>query len=372
MLVKVSMEKKIIIIGAGTAGLISAAKLAKAGEHVMVYERKKGVAPISNASGILSISGLKGLGINYKESILNQLNGAVIHFPNISLRIESKKAQAYVIDRTKLNELCRDEAESSGARIDYGKNILGNSFEKLRYNSIIIGADGTVSTVAKHFGFPGINRYLLTYRVEYRIKNYDDKLVELFFDNDLTPGMFGWIAPHGDNIEAGVGIDSRYGNSLNTFRQFISKEKIRRIIKNGRIISKGANIIPIELRKKFVNENEGVMLIGDAAGQVKASTGGGIIFGGNAALLASDAIIRNFDRGEGIASYERKWRQKFGLDMKLHSLINRYYSSLSNKELDLLGRSMKLIGIEGFLSKYGDMDMPSVMLKRFFLRRFAR
>jgi len=366
------MEKRVVVIGAGTAGLISAARLARLDKKVNVYERKKGTAQINNASGILSVSGLQGLDINYKEGILNKLDGALIHFPSVSLRVESKKTQAYVIDRSKLNELCREDAVGSGAIINYEEGVTERSLAELRRSSIVVGADGAVSSVARHFRFPGIGRYLLTYRAEYRIKSENDRLVELFFNNMLTPGMFGWIAPHGDNTEVGVGIDSKRGNSMNAFKQFIHMPKLREKFSEIRVVTKGASIIPIELRKKFVDEKNGVLLIGDAAGQVKASTGGGIIFGGNAALLAADAIANHFDKAASLVTYEKEWRRRFGLDIRLHKLINNLYSSMNNRELDLLGKSMKALKFEDFMSRYGDMDRPSIMLKRFFLRGFAK
>ena len=82
-----------------------------------------------------------------------------------------------------------------------------------------------------------------------------------------------------------------------------------------------------------------MLLAGDATGQVKATTVGGIIFGGNAALMAADVIEGNLVNGEPLEEYEKRFMAKFGKDMRLHSLINRLYSSLSAQKT---GRAVAL------------------------------
>jgi flavin-dependent dehydrogenase len=352
------------VIGAGVNGLILARELSKLDIPTTVYERKKGIEPSKSSSGILSVSGLKSLGINVKNIWLNKLYGANIYFEKSVLHIKSKELQAYGIDREKLNIQLREEAESNGAKILYGKSISKSELSNM--DGIIAGADGAVSNVASYFGFPSIKRFVLTYRAEYKAKKEDMETVDLFFDNNITKGLFGWVAPHGDDIEIGVGIESKLGKSTDAFKKFIMKKEVKDLIKDARFIGGGASIIPIALRKRFAYDVKNVLLVGDAAGQVKSTTGGGIIFGGNAAIIAAKAIHDKINSGISLEAYERNWLREFGMEVRFHNLIHSIYSSLSNRQLDYLARFLKALSIEKVLSKYGDMDRPSLIIKRMF------
>jgi len=353
-----------IIVGAGTSGLIAARELSRYGIDAKVYERKK-VIKISTSSGILSLNGLRELRILYKDALLNKLFGARLFFGNTVIEVKAKEAKAYSVDRTVLNNKLMEEAQRSGAKIFYGENI---SKERLREISrdkenIIIGADGAVSNAASFFGFPPINRFILTYRMEYRVQKEDEEFVELFFDNKVTRGLFGWIAPHGDNTEIGVGIDERFGKSSDALRLFLRRKEVKEAIRNARPLEGGANIIPISLRKKFVDEQKKVLLVGDAAGQVKSSTGGGIIFGGHAAMIASKVVKDYFNNNASLALYQSLWLKEFKKEIIIHNIIHNLYSSLSNSTLSGIASFAKLFGIEKLLSKHGDMDRPSKIIK---------
>ena len=126
-----------------------------------------------------------------------------------------------------------------------------------------------------------------------------------------------------------------------------------------------ASMIPLISKKNIVDEKNKVLLVGDAAGQVKASTGGGVIFGGNAAIIAAKVIKEHMENGTPLQNYERQFRKKFGVDMFLHRLIHQLYSSLGTKSMEMLIGAMDKVGIGDFLSKYGDMDSPSLIIKRF-------
>ncbi|MGC8662236.1 MAG: FAD-dependent monooxygenase [Candidatus Micrarchaeia archaeon] len=356
---------KIIIAGAGSSGLILARELAKLGIGVHILERKKKILPIYGSSGILSVKGLDSLKINYKDCVLNKLYGANIHFCKTSLHIHSKKPQAYVVDRTLLAEELYGEAVGNGANIEFAHALEKSEISRLK--GIVVGAEGVASQVARYYKFPPIRRYVLTFRAEYTAREDMDN-VEIFFDNSIMKGFFGWIAPHGDKVEVGAGIEERYGKGIEAYKNFLAKKEVKNFIK-GKPLVEGGGIIPISLRKRFVYGDKKSLLVGDAAGQVKSSTGGGIIFGGNAAIIASDAISKYLEYGSPLENYEKQWRKKFGKDMKLHRIIHYLYSSPNDNILDFLATATKTLGIENFLSKYGDMDSPSLIIKRFFLRK---
>lgn len=363
--------KSVCIIGAGTVGLILAKALAASGIEVDVYESKLNISEGSEkASGIISKIGLDRIGIDYKRSIVNELSGAILHSGSRKLKIKSNDTKAYVIDRGKYVEECASEAKRDGAKIHTNTRFSPNGIIKLRDKyDVIVGADGAVSTVAKAFAFPPIGSYVLTYKAEYSGADVGETdVVDLFFDNALMHNFFGWSVPYGhDILELGLGVDSAYRkNSKAVFDRFVKKPEIAEMLKSSNVISEHASMIPLETRQKTVIGN--VLLVGDAAGQTKATTGGGIVFGSGCASIAADSITRYLNQGIPLSRYEHAWRKKYGLEMFLHKKIHNLYSSASPARMDRIFSVVKSIGGEKFLGSYGDMDRPSIMLKRLIFR----
>ncbi|MEM3572605.1 MAG: NAD(P)/FAD-dependent oxidoreductase, partial [Candidatus Micrarchaeaceae archaeon] len=237
------MKNDVKIVGAGVIGLLLAKLLAKKGIRTTVYEQKRRVGYPVKASGILSIKGINGLGIGYKNAIENELYGARIHIGKTLLCVNSEKPVAYALDRLRLNEICYDEALRAGAKVELGRRVSYGEIEGFAANSIVVGADGAVSMVAKSFGFPPISRHVLTYRAEYSADVDDTRTVEIFVNKSITPGFFGWVAPIAkDRIEVAVGIDSKHGNSKTAFEKFIKTSEVQKIIERAKLLSAEASM----------------------------------------------------------------------------------------------------------------------------------
>lgn len=361
------------IIGAGTAGLIAAKELAESGISTTVYDQRREPGYPIYASGILSIKGLESLGMNYRQAITNTLWGANIHSGGKTMAIMSKQPIAHVLDRREMNKIFLNSAERKGAHVVLGKRKDGRDFEDMRKNSVIVGADGAVSTVAKHFGMGKIKSYVLTYKAEYNIKVPDPRMVDLYFDNKKYPNLFAWTCPNAsDLLEVGIGVDPYFKNAHHVYNIFAKGKEMTALIGRDRPVREGASIIPMGLREKLVDEKNGVVLIGDAAGQVKPTTGGGIIFGGNAARMAASAIKNHVVRGAKLSVYEKSFKKKFGKELAIHSAINKTYSAMGPGAMGAAISLLNVFGFHRFLGRYGDMDMPSVVIKRFFLRGLAK
>ncbi len=113
-------------------------------------------------------------------------------------------------------------------------------------------------------------------------------------------------------------------------------------------------VIPLGPRPHI--QKDRVWLVGDAAGQVKATTGGGIVFGGNAALLAGDLASAFVKTNSQLPNYEAAWRKKFGSMMDLH-LLARYGMDVAPNVAFNSGLAVgNAVGLGAWLSKKGDMD----------------
>ncbi len=367
------LKGRVAVIGAGTAGLIAARALADKGIRTRVYEQKAVPSSRIYASGILSMRGLEGLGIGYAPAVTNTLDGANLHAGGRVLRVRSSSPVAVVLSRERLSGICMDEALSAGASIETGRRMTTSALDSISSGSIIIGADGAVSSVANHFSMGAIDRYSLTYKAEYNVAVPDRSVVDLFFDNSVSPGLFGWLCPNApDVLEVGIGISSSSAiSAASAFGRFLKTRYVSEAVCGSRPVSAGASMIPMCMRRSIIDEARSVLLVGDAAGQVKAATGGGIVFGGNAALMAADAVYGNIASGTSLLSYRKRFMSRYGTEMKLHSLVHRLYSSQSPGTMAAMVSLSKALGAESFLGRYGDMDLPGLVIKRFFLRGLA-
>ncbi len=369
------MGKKVFVIGAGVIGLTLASELGKAGAGVTVYESKASVSQnAARASGIFSRDGLSKIGIDHREALVNTLNGAVLHGGGQALAVQTRDTKAYVLDRGALAEICAKDAKENGAEIIFNKRLSRDELVAMASDNdnVIVGADGAVSSVASAFGFPKIDEYVLTYKAEYENAVINDRhKVELFFANGISNRFFGWTVPYSQTkLEIGVGISSySKRTSANAFNEFLKKTELLEMTSGARKVAGYASLIPIQQRKKTVIGN--VVLVGDAAGQVKATTGGGIIFGAGCAKIAAKAIMNNIEKGRSLSAYEKEWRRQYGLDLKLHRALHGYYSRLGDRSLAFAIKAARFTGFERFLGEYGDMDSPSLMMKRFVLRKIS-
>ncbi len=358
------MRNEVAVIGAGTAGLITARRLAELDVPVTVYDRKKVLGYPVRASGILSIAGLRELGLDYGRTVTNTLYGARIHAGKEVMHVESDGPKAHVLDRQKLNDLCYDEAVAQGAEVVLERKVDDQMLGELERKGIVVGADGAVSHVARHFGMGDIGRYCLTYKAEFNIEADDARMVDLFFDNKVSPGLFGWVCPNSkDILEIGIGLDSTHGNAKDAFDRFATSGAVSGMIAGSKQLGAGASMIPMSRRRRIVDAKRKILLVGDAAGQVKPSTGGGVIFGGNAAIMAAEGVREELDGRKGLLEYEKRYNRKYALDTMIHSAANRIYSGLGTQSIGYMIRLFNLFKMGGFLGRYGEMDMPSLVFR---------
>jgi geranylgeranyl reductase family protein len=339
---------KVHVVGAGPAGCIAAISALRHGNDVVLSEEHTEAGIPENCSGLLSLEGLQSLHsfVDYRKCTINPVKGADIYFDNVKLEVRKKAPVGFVCSRTKMDQLLAEKAEAEGARINYGEKVKG------RFHATnIIGADGPLSSVARHFSFNKIPRFASTLQTmtEYRCK--DPHVVEVHLSNSRFPGFFGWAIPH-DEERAELGVGVELPHRAKDAWEFLLKMKG---IKNAPK-PRGA-AIPLDVRsctgKRIGKRN--IVLTGDAAGQVKSTTGGGVVFGGNCAALAG----RN---AADPLRYELEWRLKFGADLGLHSMVSSYLSSLSDKKMSSLGRRLRTMRVDEYLTKHGSMDRPTRMI----------
>ncbi|MEW6328542.1 MAG: NAD(P)/FAD-dependent oxidoreductase [Candidatus Micrarchaeota archaeon] len=352
------MRDFVLVVGGGPCGSIAAGEIARLGRGVRIYEEHARVGMPVQCSGLVSKTGLDSLKINYRRAVEQEIRGAMFHSPNgNTLLVRAREAKAFVINRTKFDQICADEAERSGAKIILKKRA---GKEDALSAKIVIGADGANSSVARWFGFPKITEYIYCYQIDYENARVDDpRLVQVFLSNRLAPGLFGWVIPtSGESARVGVGVNAP--SLLRThFEKLLSLPQVSRVLEDAKGVSSLAGAIPVRVRKKTAKGK--VLLVGDAAGQVKATTGGGVVFGGLCARLAGRIAAESLEGKTKPTEYERAWRKNYGRDLELHHRIRVFLNSLDDSRLEKYFALAKKLHIEKFLVRHGDMDRPTLM-----------
>ena len=348
----------IVIIGGGPAGSYLAYLLAKKGKDVIIIEEHKKIGKPVQCSGIVTSSIEKFVKLK-KDVIANRLNNVIVISKNN--RIEASTDEI-VLWRDKFDEFLADKAIKQGTRILTnhqfisfdGKNSIkiknknNNKIKKIKYD-IIIGADGVSSSIAKAIGLANTKFYTgMQAKVKLKI---DTKTFETYFGSDF-PNFFGWCIPESENIVR-LGL-ATLSSPKEYFYRFLKKRT-----GNKKIIEWQSGIIPIYNPKQIMQKNN-IYLIGDAATQVKAATGGGIIPLLKAAHTLCDCITNK-------KNYNAEFRKQSGKELLLHLKIRNILNKFSDKDYDYLLKLMNQKRIKKILKKY-DRDRPIPLVLNLILR----
>jgi len=335
------------VIGAGPAGCISAKTLSKQHDVVLFEEHKK--QPIQCA-GLLSVSGLKLLGLEKGEYVKNTVYGAKLISPcDRVFEIRTQKPKAHVVDRCEFDEFLLSQAKDSG--VDYvNEKVIDVVRGRVKTKSGELNADKTVLatggdyTLQNRLGLPKPKNFLVGVQYDMKVE-CDPDIVELHFN---VPGFFSWIIPVEDVVRVGL---CYAGNPTPYLESFIKKLAGDGRLVSDRVFNKVYGVIPVyDPSLKTVHGN--IKLVGDSAGQVKATTGGGVILGG----LSATCIIED--------DYEGAWKKKVGRELWLHLMIRKFLDRLSPKRVD--GLFSLLDDSRNSLERGGDMDLASQTLKTLF------
>lgn len=336
----------VAVIGGGPAGSYTARKLAQYGHRVAVFEKKGSVDADICCTGIVSVECFHRFGFE-PESILFKSRAAVVFSPSgQSLRLETNEVQSYVLDRSALNRELAEAARKAGTEYFLNHKVqglepLGDGYRvkcesgqaNLEFKSkVVILASGFNPILSGQLGMGKISRVMVGAQVEADVKT---SLVELYLNQELAPGGFGWRVPAGGNKSL-IGMMC-VRSALAQLRKLLTS--LGSEIPSGSVQSGiRQKIIPTGTLKRSYGYRS--MAIGEAAGQVKPTTGGGIYFG----LLCADKAVgtahlalkkRDFPL-KYFSEYERQWKKIIGADLQLGYLARASYKRLSQRQVERL------------------------------------
>ena len=326
-------EYDVVIAGGSISGLMSAREIAKNGHSVLVLEEGFEVGTPDHCGGLVSKSALNDMGIEPTQKAFDSMiTSALIFSPNgKQIEINSGKQEVTVVNRRELDKQVALQAQQAGAEIRVKTSFKEKTKHGVRTSvdeigcKILVDCRGISALINNQRD--GI---LLSAQYEIYADWITDGKVEVYFDQIKYPGFFAWIIPSGKGVGK-VGVAGKEINVLNTMEQFLkSKGKystIRKIF--APIWIKG----PI---KDFVSTN--VVIVGDAAGQAKPTTAGGIYSCGMGGFLAGNAITKYLETNEhsDLLQYQKFWHDKFGKEFEKQRLARKILEKVDNKTIDMI------------------------------------
>jgi digeranylgeranylglycerophospholipid reductase len=351
-----------VVVGGGPVGCFFAGNLARRGWRVAIFEEHWKIGYPWCCAGVVGIGGMNELGLPLKKSlILEELRGAILHSPSgRKVEITRGRPEAWVVDRPAFDQSLADMAVRGGAelhlgqrcrRVEKGKVELGDRTVEGR---VIVGADGPSSLVARDSGLEAKRSFMRFAQVEVEAE-VTPQFAELYLGRGIAPGFFGWLVPAGERARVGVGTPQ---NPL-PFLANLLKKLEKRI--RGKISKPSVDLIKTSRSRPA---GQGVILIGDAAGQVKPLTKGGLYIGLSCAKLAAEATS-NYLQGKGaLEAYARAVEEKFGEEFRWGDLAFSIYSGLGDRALDWLIRMVEKKRVQKFLAEEADFDHHSRILKK--------
>ena len=178
-------------------------------------------------------------------------------------------------------------------------------------------------------------------------------------EKNVAPDFFAWIIPKTDGT-AKVGLATSIGNPQLFLEKFMEKHPVaHQKLKKSKITKMAVHPIPLAgpIAKTY---SDGFLAVGDAASQVKATTGGGVVFGMTCAKIAAEVACEAVQSGdfskEFLSSYETQWKKAVDFELKVMLQLRRMLNSLSDSKTDNLIGLCNRLGVDKILEKVGDVD----------------
>lgn len=359
-----------VVIGGGPAGAIAAKTAAEQEARVLLLEGHREVGKPVQCTGLLSVRGFEEAGAS-PSVILREIRGSFAYSPNGErLAIEKSSIHAYVMDRERFDCDLMMQACEAGVEVQIGAQAIGYEAGRLHYKargqdesvktSIVIGADGPNSRVAQWAGLPSPQKSIIAVQVTITHEPERSDYVEVYISQKIAPNFFAWVVPAAPGY-ARVGLGTDDGRRAREYLDAWLHERFP----DGKIVERNAGAIPIGPASRTIAN--GVLLVGDAAGQAKPTSGGGIYTGITCARIAGEVAARAALSGdtsqEALVEYEQRWRELFESELKFGMLAHQLFCQVSDEEINKMFSALNDPEILKLLGQYGDIDYPSFVVK---------
>jgi len=354
----------LVVAGAGVAGSYIAYRMASLGHKVAVFEEHEKIGEPAQCTGIIGAECYERFPL-FDGTVLSTASSAKLFSPSgKEIRLRRDSVQAYIVDSAAFDQRLAEKARRQGAHYHLGsrvKNIvvLDDSLrmetegqESFEAKTAVI-ATGFGTKIPQKLGLGSIDDIIMGAQLEVDIDGVNE--VEVYFDQKLAPGFFAWLVPTSKH-KALVGLFSR----KNTARHF--RDLLSTLFRQNKIVSAEATPtywgIPLRpLQRTYMGR---VLVVGDAAGQVKPTTGGGVYYGLICAEIAAETLDKALSTDKFserlFSSYEKAWRKKLGRELRIGHCARQLYERLANWQIDLTFNIIESTGVHESLLRSPELS----------------
>jgi digeranylgeranylglycerophospholipid reductase len=364
----------LIVVGAGPGGLYAAAKAIEHGLSVHIFD-KKTVIGIPVKCG-------EYFPVRKEMEYLLPSAGEYMHVFDVpkeavdnlckTIRVISPKGrefefdfEAYVLDRTKLEQMAARKVVELGGTIELGTQVdlfrqegelmVGKNRNDGVTGKVVIAADGFPSKVAKSAGiltedYMTPNNVAINYEYLMSELGVDEAVTEMYFGMEFAPGGYGWIIPKGNRTaNVGIGIRTSYSkrNDGRSYLEFFLRQcKLTKAkLANGKPGPMIADVLPVDgpLKRTY---SDHVIAVGDAAGMVMPTNGGGISTAMITGEIAGEIAADHVQKGVPLSEYEKRWKVVMGREMQVSTRLRRYADPFMRSDLRF-HLMMRFLGSKG-------------------------
>ena len=338
----------VAIVGGGPGGMAAARSLAAGGWSVTVFEEHPHVGTPVHCTGVLADDVIASLNLP-AEAVLNPLTTVRFVAPaGHSFEYTTATTEAVVVDRAVFDVALARRAEAVGATIRRGHRVvavdhtgdavrltLGDGGQVMARSLIL--ACGANYTFQKRLGLGMPSTFLQSAQLELPVDRLCD--VEIHFGSEIAPKGFAWTVP----VRRSSGAFARIGvmaesDPADCFRRMVARVRDRWGVAVPDRVSPRRRMLPLgSVRRTYA---ERVLAVGDAAGLVKPTTGGGIYYSVVSGELAGEVLSARLavdDLSAGaMREYERRWRERFQPEFSAQQALRFVAQRMRDADIDAL------------------------------------
>ena len=369
----------VVIVGAGPIGGRAAELLSESGLSVLMLEEHTEIGRPFQCAGLVTPSAMEV--VEAYDTVLEEVDGALIHGPSGTLVPVGTEGvlRTYVVCRKRFDQFVVQKGMEAGAHLwlnstpveatvaDDGAEIIVKK-DGVKVNvkcKLIVGADGAHSWTRRFFKMGRPKELMIGFQTEVVGYQGRDRWLEMYSGEAIAPGFFAWVIPSGFGTHR-IGLwstaDRLNGRSIEScYQDLLDHDLWKDRFSDIQEIARYCGPVPSGMIKKTVKQR--VMLLGDAAGMAKPTTGGGIGPGFHQIQCILSPLVEaimndNLSDANLRAITKKPWEAMKKEQDRARALRNLLVSDCSDKKLDQHFMNFAHPDTLQLINEVGDIEKP--------------